>query len=110
METKPDKWIVVKMGVTDPIYKVFATWYGGYLDGDSWRFNSGITEVQMDGDYINFFGSSGSCYKCNKKSYGVTSYGQRILESIMNHPDKPEEEKYKITIMGENTSWEDLLN
>lgn len=37
MEIKPDNWLVIKIGVTDPIYKVFATWHGGYLDGDSWK-------------------------------------------------------------------------
>jgi hypothetical protein len=110
METKPDKWMVIKMGVKDPVYKVFATWYGGYLNGDSWRINSGISEVQKEGNYINFYGHSGSCYKCHKDSYGITSYGERVLESIMSHPDKPEDEKYKIEVMDEGTDWENLIN
>ena len=35
----PDKWIVVKIeGGEFPLtYKVFACWYGGYLNGDSWK-------------------------------------------------------------------------
>jgi hypothetical protein len=41
----PDKWVVVKIigKDTPPVHKVFACWYGGYLDGDSWKLNSGIT-------------------------------------------------------------------
>ena len=110
METKPDNWLVIKIGVTDPIYKVFATWYGGYLDGDSWKINSGISEVLIEVNYINFYGYSGSCYKCQKNSYGISSYGQRILDSMMNHPDLPEGEKYKIEVIDKNTDWENLIN
>jgi hypothetical protein len=110
MENKPDKWIVIKIGVTYPIYKVFASWYGGYLDGDSWRINSGISEVQKEGDYINFYGYSGSCYKCHKNSYGISSYAQTILDSMMNHPERPQDEKYKIEVMEEFTDWDSLIN
>jgi len=109
METKPDKWLVLKIGTENPIYKVFASWYGGYLDGDSWRINSGISEVQKEGDYINFYGYSGSCYKCHKNSYGISDYGKRILDSMMNHPDLPGGEKYKMEIMEESMDWENLI-
>ena len=110
MEIKPDKWIVIKIGVSEPIYKVFASWYGGYLDGDSWKINSGISEVQKEGDHIDFHGYSGSCYRCHKNNYGISSYGERILDSMMNHPDLPGGEKYKIEIMDETTNWETLIN
>jgi hypothetical protein len=110
MEIKPDKWLVIKIGVSEPIYKVFASWYGGYLDGDSWKINSGISEVQKEGDHIDFHGYSGSCYRCHKNNYGISSYGERILDSMMNHPDLPGGEKYKIEIMDETTDWETLIN
>lgn len=110
MEIKPDKWLVIKIGVSEPIYKVFASWYGGYLDGDSWKINSGISEVQKEGDHIDFHGYSGSCYRCHKNNYGISSYGERILDSMMNHPDLPGGEKYKIEIMDETTNWETLIN
>ena len=34
----PDKWVLVKISGNEspPVYKVFACWAGGYLDGDSW--------------------------------------------------------------------------
>ena len=42
----PDSWVVLKITAeTGVIYKVLAGWSGGYLDGDSWRLNSGINIV-----------------------------------------------------------------
>jgi hypothetical protein len=69
-----------------------------------------IEEVQKEGDYINFYGYSGSCYKCHKNSYGISSYAQTILDSMMNHPERPQDEKYKIEVMEEFTDWDSLIN
>ncbi len=69
-EYTPDRWVVVKIGGPDPHYRVLGGWSGGYLDGDSWRMNSGIIKVDFDGDYWFFYGSSGSVYKCYVDSYG----------------------------------------
>ena len=69
MNNIPDNWVVVK--VDEDFYKVLAGWSGGYLDGDCWRLNSGISEVKDDGDYWLFIGESGSVYQCHKKGYGV---------------------------------------
>jgi hypothetical protein len=41
-----DNWVVIKMKGDDTHYRVLAGWSGGYLDGDSWRMNSGITKVE----------------------------------------------------------------
>ena len=78
----PDKWVILKL--KDTFYKVFATWNGGYLSGDSWKINSGISKIEQDSDSYYIYGFSGSCYKCNKKAYGIAnSYGNDILNSIM---------------------------
>lgn len=69
MRNIPDNWVVVK--VDEDFYKVLAGWSGGYLDGDCWRLNSGISEVKDDGDYWLFIGESGSVYQCHKKGYGT---------------------------------------
>ena len=80
----PDKWVILKMP-NGTGYKVFATWAGGYLDGDRWKLNSGIKSVESEGDYYLFEGFSGSWYKCHKKGYGImTSYGQGVLNSIID--------------------------
>jgi hypothetical protein len=80
--------MIVKINGTNPHYRVFATWSGGYLDGDSWKLNSGITSVtEEDGHYL-FAGSSGSVYRCAKHSYGSTGYGWGIIDHIIRQ--KPE--------------------
>ena len=60
----PDKWVVVKIsGYKDhpkPLYKVFACWYGGWAGSDSWKLNSGITKVTLEGYVYSFEGASGS--------------------------------------------------
>lgn len=66
----PDNWRIIKISPhnEEPWYRILAGWSGGYLDGDSWRMNSGISKVEEDGDYINFIGESGSVYSCHKDS------------------------------------------
>ena len=100
----PDKWLVVKItGVEDnPVYKVFACWYGGYLGSDSWKLNSGITRVTETGDYFFFDGSSGSVYSCRKGSYGTNGYGGSVLNNMI---EKVEKNGGKIEILPEETNW-----
>lgn len=91
----PDKWLLVKIGGTDPHYRVFGSWSGGYTDSDSWRMNSGITRVEEDETHYYFYGSSGSQYSCSKQMYGATVYGWGVITShadgerfaIMEEPD-----------------------
>ena len=72
-EYKPDKWVILKIINKDKvIYKVMGGWYGGYLGSDTWRINSGITKVELEGDVYKFHGSSGSMYLCHKNNYGMT--------------------------------------
>lgn len=80
-EYHPDNWVIIKIKGDDPHYRVLAGWSGSYLYGPSWRMNSGITRVEEDviesefndkkytKDVYKFYGSSGSCYICNKGSY-----------------------------------------
>lgn len=48
---RPDNWVVIKVKSDDPHYRVLAGWSDGYLDGDSWRMNSGIVSCQAFSDY-----------------------------------------------------------
>ena len=91
----PDKWLLIKIRGTDPHYRVFGSWSGGYLDGDSWRLNSGITSVEEVGDYYYFHGNTGSVYKCHKEAYGATVYGYSVAQRYVHENfsmiiDKPE--------------------
>jgi hypothetical protein len=78
----PDRWCVIKISGITPHYRVFASFNGGFLDGDSWKVNSGIVGVKEDEDWYFFYGHSGSCYKCNKseRAYGASIYGSIALE------------------------------
>lgn len=76
----PDGWILVKIEGTDPHYRVFGSWAGGFLDGDQWRLNSGVTGVVEDDDYYYFYGTSSSVYRCSKESYGrLTGYNTNVI-------------------------------
>ena len=56
-EYNPDRWVILKLiNNQKTIYKVLGGWFGGYLQGDSWRINSGITKVELDGDVYKFYG------------------------------------------------------
>ncbi len=80
LSTEPDRWLLVECG---DIHRVFASFTGGYLDGDSWRLNSGIDRVEIDedGNFL-FHGYSGSVYKCHKDCYGTTGYGASVLHAL----------------------------
>ena len=103
----PDKWVVVKIG---NIYKVFASWYGGFADGDSWKLNSGITKATLiDNHYeipnYEFEGSSGSVYCCATSVYGTNSYGFSVLFNMIETAAK---HGFTIEILPEDTKWEEI--
>ena len=88
----PDGWMLVKItseGKTH--YRVFGSWRGGYLDGDSWRLNSGVVRheeeivknsMNEDLKIYRFYGSSGSCYQVVEKTYGLLGpYNEGVLGS-----------------------------
>jgi hypothetical protein len=82
----PDGWMIVKITGTNPHYRVFGSWRGGYLSGDSWRMNSGIISVKEDGEnYYVFEGHSGSKYYCHKEGYGrIGPYNSGVLGEYVN--------------------------
>lgn len=97
----PDKWVVVKIG-DENLHKVFACWYGGYAGSDSWKLNSGITKVTLEGNVYSFEGSSGSVYECHKDSYGTNMYGMSVLSNMI---DKAAKNGVTIEILPQDTNW-----
>jgi hypothetical protein len=91
MTYQPDYWQILKITSTEGkvLYKVFATWVGGYLDSDSWRMNSGITAVTEEDGYLLFHGHSGSVYKVPNDDavYRANMYTQSVLDSIIHKAD-----------------------
>jgi hypothetical protein len=87
---KPDNWVVLKIQNKDTYhYKVLGGWSGGYLNGSSWRMNSGITEVHETDDNYYFKGVTGSEYRCGKDSNIVRMNIAGVLAKLNElHGDK----------------------
>ena len=95
----PDNWVVIRLKGDDPHYRVLAGWSGSYLNGSSWRMNSGITEVNETADYYYFKGSSGSEYRCGKSCYMLRMNNAGTWAQLQElHGDKVE-------LMPEDTDW-----
>ena len=99
-----DNWVVIKFNTEEHgiYYKVLVGTSGGYLDGDSWRMNSGITKVEEDEAFYYFYGSSGSRYRCcnlTSAAYTLRMNNAGIWDQLQQiHGDKVE-------IMPEDTDW-----
>ena len=107
-EYRPDNWVVLKVKEgkgTFPFYKVLAGWSGGYLSGDSWRLNSGVTKVKEDGDYYEFYGESGSCYRCHKEGYGLRMNNAGVYKNLCLQ----QEFGGQVQLMAEDTDWSTLV-
>ena len=99
MTYSPDNWVVIKYKGDDPHCRVLAGWSGGYMDGDSWRMNSGIVRVEEDEHLFLFYGASGSCYECNKQSYCLRKNNAHTWVALKEvHGDNVE-------LMPEDTDW-----
>lgn len=95
----PDKWILIKISGDSPHYRVFGSWYGGYLGADSWRMNSGITKCSFDGENYIFEGSSGSKYVCYKDAYGASMYGWSVIGSFEKRDERIKSMEFPETIL-----------
>lgn len=87
MNYTPDTWVILKFSgskVPDGImYKVLAGWYGGFADGDSWKLNSGITEIVTYASHYEVKGYSGSTYICHKGAETMSMYMASIYNSLL---------------------------
>lgn len=101
----PDRWVMLQLTNTDGAthYRIFGSWSGGYLDGDSWKLNSGVETVSITDNIYSFEGTSGSVYKCHKRGYGTTGYGAGVLSGLIEDSKK----LVTITVLSEDT---DFLN
>jgi len=78
----PDRWILVRIESPEiKITKILSGWYGGYLNGDSWRLSSGVTKIEEHEKYYLIHNESGSIYTCYKNNEGVSGYTGNILHN-----------------------------
>ena len=102
----PDAWQIIEInGPKGKIYKLFSTWYGGYLGGDSWRLNSGIVRMEKVGKVYEVTGVSGSVYTVpdHESTYRTTLYTGSVLNQMI------EKSEYEIKVMPFDTDWEKLF-
>jgi len=92
----PDKWVVIeiKQQNNPPLKKVLAGWYGGYLNGDSWRMSSGITKIIDNEDHYIIENESGSVYTCYKDRRGFND----MSGSIYSHMLKQLEDRNDVSV------------
>lgn len=85
----PDRWKVIEINMDDgeKLLKVFGTWFGGFTNGDSWRLNSGVSGIEVDGDLIHFYGYSGSTYTVHKDAEGTSGYTASILLGMIERSE-----------------------
>ena len=121
-EYRPDNWVVIKMTRQQPLpsygarpswaqgehnhevtYKVLAGWNPGYLDGESWRMNSGVDFIVDHKDEVHFHGRSGSNYICGKGQYGLRRNGARILDQM-----RAAKTDIDVELLDEDTDWSNL--
>ncbi len=83
---EPDNWVIVAIEQDDgtTFHKVLGGWSGGYLDGNTWRMNSGIDRVTTNEGHYQVHGYSGSVYKLRKDNEVVRMNIANILEKLID--------------------------
>jgi hypothetical protein len=62
--------------------RVFCSWSGKYLDGDSWRLNSKVRTVDFD-EYAYIINKEGSSYQLSVRNYGrISAYNHSVLSNL----------------------------
>jgi hypothetical protein len=99
VEYCPDNWVVWTVDGSMDFYKLLVGWSGGYTSGSSWKANSGITRVELEGDYYLFYGSSESVYRCHKNAYCLRMNNAYVWKQM--------EDRYgdRLIMLPESTDW-----
>lgn len=103
----PHCWVIVKINSSnDMLYKVLASWYGGFAGSDEWRLNSGISSyeiVREHGDVFYLFkGYSGSVYKVHPNNETFSGLSRSVFDNL-----KRQSEVSDYTV--EHISFEDFV-
>ena len=87
MTYTPDRWVVLELSSEKygTIRKVFAGWYGGFTQGDSWKLNSGIVAVTKRDKVFEFEGNTGTVYACHENAHGLSHYMQSVLANFVEN-------------------------
>lgn len=83
---RPDHWLCLEITLDDGaiVHKILAGWNGGYLQGNSWRLNSGIKHISVQNDKYIVYGYSGSKYHCFKHNEENAFSISGVLHQLQN--------------------------
>lgn len=97
---EPDGWKIIKLEKEGQIqYRVFASWPGGYADGDSWQINSGVKGFEEDSTSVKFYGYSGSIYDCRLGGEDrISAYNSSVLTDLIRSSMKSDHDISVTTI------------
>ena len=86
----PDTWVILLFDSPDygKVYKVFAGWYGGFSQGDSWKLSSGIKTFVSEGKFYSSLQESGSTYNLYKQSEKLSGYQYGLLAGWREQMDE----------------------
>ena len=101
---KPDGYYLLDH---DGDIRIFASWSGGYLDGDSWRISSAAKLDWEDEETLKFLTASNSHYYLRKGTEGrITAFNHAVLEQALEAGCKiiREEPCHSINIAVENAA------
>ncbi len=82
----PDRWVILKINTaTEIFYKVFASWHGGFTQGESWKFSSKIEEVEDRGTHFYVKMNSGSAYSlfAGEAAYSTSGFTEGVLQHTL---------------------------
>lgn len=103
-EYTPDVWVVLEFdapNLEEPLRKVFAGWYGGFAGSNSWKLNSGITQVRVKDGRYEFDGYSGSTYYCHANNYHMSGLMMDIYSKWLKQADLRGDVKIRILDLAE---------
>lgn len=81
---EPDAWVILRIDDQhgEIVHKVMGGWYGGYLNPNSWRLNSGIILIERDDDHYRIYGQSGSVYYVHKDTQRTSMLMSSVIEQL----------------------------
>lgn len=83
--TCPDKWVILEF--TSEKYgnfrKILSSWFGGYLNGDSWKLSSSIVRITEKDTYYEIV-TENSVYLCYKDLYGMSTYTYGVYNNLLD--------------------------
>ncbi len=89
------------------LIKLFCVYIGRCGRGNSWKLNSGVKNLSINGDLIDVLGYSGSVYSIPlQECVQMSAYGANILNSLVENLEKG---GYSVELMRLNDVLEEFL-